>query len=646
MDYNNHHGDVSMQPPQPIVFGYQPTLNGALNHDSFMYGSRPGSRYASRAPSPSHDFDAQFENTLPAASVFGFLFKDSARDLPSINAILPRLLPVPGFATDFPQSTYGHNGADQPGTYSNYRNDTMSTSNSAYNLTRPSSPVLSFQEIDIPDVLQDLEDGPLVDQFTETDRTHLQEYTQTQLPSARLINIIIQLYFDKFHECMPIVHRPNYSPGQTDHILTLAIMAVGSQYIPKISLNELHRPLVTLANRVLKLEQETFAALQAQFLLDIADLYNLQSQGVLEAVEDRRNSLQRKALARKLFDENYDDSPPEDASTEARWQILRRAEERRRLSWGIWLHDHLFSVLFGVRPLMEISQVRTSLPCHESLWEPNTAREWAEQFAPDRLPLRTRTLWSTGRLEDRGATECLQYGLFCRTILAHVEARRVLDLASAMPVSDPAVAGDEPNNLRKDQETVLANARELCVKALDVLEHALRATDTGSDSEISDAQLHLHFARLATQIDLQGVRKLLSGDDRGARSWAEQTQSRARAAVLSAAHITELVSERQPSPFAGMFAFYSTMTLFCFVKFSESNESLQQLQLDKQEFGSTAAQQWIDRGSFIPMLQDIGLLDRTNVSRIVKSWQLSEDRIAWWGLETLKDRVESLSQFI
>lgn len=644
MDYNGHHNDVSMQPPQAIVFGYQPTLNGSLNHDPFMYNTpAAGSRYASRAPSPSHDFDAQFESSLPAASIFGFLFKDSARDLPGISSILPRLLPVPGFSAEFPQTTYSHNGAEQPGTYSNYRNDnTISNNNPGYNITRPSSPVLSFQELEIPESLHDLEDSPLVDGFTETDRNDLQEYTQTQLPSARLLNIIVQLYFDKYHDCMPIIHRANYSPGQSDHILTLAIMAIGSQYFGKNTLSELHRPLVILANRVLKLEPESFAALQAQFLLDIADLYNVQSQNVLETAEERRSSLLRKARGKKLFDENYDDSPPDDASTEARWQILRRAEERRRLSWAIWLYDYLFTIFFGVRSLMEVNEVRTSLPCHESLWEPNTAHEWAEQFAPDRLPLRTRTLWSTGRLEDRGAPECMQYGVFCRTILAYVEARRVHDIASAIPGGDPAGDSEAAKGLRSDAEAVLVNAKDMSAKAFDVLERILNSPDTGVEPETTDAMLNLHFARLITFVDLQSIRRYLFGDERSIKTWAEDNQAKARAAALSAAHITDLLSDRQPSPFGGMIAFYATMTLFCFAKYYPSDDSLQQLQLDKHTFGSTQGQQWIEKGSFIPLVRDIGLLDGTNISRIIKSWDNSEEGFAWWGFENLKHRIASL----
>lgn len=650
MEYNGAHNDVAMQPPSSIVFGYQPTLNGSLQHDPFMYGaSRPGSGFASRAPSPSHDFDAQFESALPAASIFGFLFKDSARDLPGISSILPRLLPVPGFPTDFSQASFGHNNGstEQPGTYSNYRNDTMSTNNNGSYVTRPSSPVLSFPELEIPEELHDLEDNPHVDRFTEADLSHLQDYTQTQLPSARLINVLIQVYFDRFHNSLPIIHKANYSPGQADHIQTLAIISIGAHYFDKISQHQetLHKDLVILAHRVLKLEQDTFTALQAQFLLGVADLYNVQSQSALEMAEDDRSSLLRRARTKKLFDENYDDSPPDDASTEARWQILRRAEERRRLSWAIWIHDYLFTVFFGVRSLMELNEVKTSLPCPENLWEANTAHEWAEQFAPDRLPLRTRTLWSTGRLEDRGVAECAQYGVFCRTILALVEARRVHDIANAVPLGDPATEGQTQRALRRDAQAVLANARNMSVKALDILEYTLSPTDCASEAEVANALLTIQFARMITAIDLQSVRKYLVGDDRDIRTWAIEMPSHARSASLCAAHIIKLVPD-QASPFIGMIAFYATLTLFCFAKFYPANDSLHELQLDAHSCNSPQAQQWISSGSFIPTLKDVGLLDQANVARIVKSWESSVQDSFVWGFENLKLRIDSLSQYI
>lgn len=638
-----------MQPPQPIVFGYQPTFNGSLQLDPFGYGiSRPESRLVSCAPSPSHDFDEQFENALPAASSFGFLFKDSARELPGISAILPRLMPVPGLPSDFISPTYTHaNGSsEQPGIYSNYRNEHATNINNAAFITRPPSPILSFPELDIPHGLRDLEDSPHVDAFTDIDRSLLQEYTQTQLPSARLINILIQLYFDHFHVCLPIIHLANYSPGQSGQILTLAIMVIGAQYLEQGISSGLYQSFVVLTHRILKLEPESFTALQAQFLIDVADLYNVQSQSVLEATDDRRSSLLRKARAKKLFDENYDDSPPDDASTEARWQILRRAEERRRLSWAIWIYDYLSTILFGVRSLMEVNEVRTSLPCHENLWNAVTARDWAAQFAPDRLPLRTRTLWSIGRLEDRGEIECREYGIFCRSILAFVESRRVHDIACAVPVTDPDTEGVNQRSLRKDAEAVLHNAKMMSTKAFDVLESSLSFDIQDSEIETHNAMLNLHFARMITHIDLSDIRKYLFGDDRTIRYWAGETPLSARAASLSAAHIASMVTDSHPSPFAGIIGFYATLTLFCFANYYPANEALRQIQLDERSYGSEQGKQWILEGAFIPTVKNIGLLGQTNLSRILQSWDSHAERGSQWGYETLKLRIEALLQHI
>lgn len=639
-DFNGHHNDISMQPP--VVYGFTPTFNGVMGGDPYMYNnSKPGSRYASRAASPSHAFEAPFESGLPAASNFGFLFKDSARDLPTIGSILPSYIAPPNMA-DYPHAAYNHNGIDQPGGYSNYRNDYPVASKSLQNnnsISRPSSPLItSLPEVFMPDSLQDLEDKPLAEVFTDQDRKHLQEYTRMQMPATRVLNILIQLYFEKFHMCLPIIHRPNFSAGKSNWGLTLVIMALGCRYLE--TAEELQRPLFTLAQQVLKLEQDTFTALQAHFLLDVAELYNVQSQGSMEAVEERRIALIRNARNRKLFDESYDDAPGLHASTEMRWQMTQHAEERRRLSWAIWLYDHLFKVFFNARALLDVDEVSTSLPCHENLWEANTAKDWANQFAPDPMPLRTRTLLGAGRLEESVSEECRQYGSFCRTILAHVEARRVQDIADQTLLTDI----DVRRGIRRDADSPLDIAADAAAKTFDVLQDVLNSESAMLDTEMLDGSLNLHFARLTTSIDLRAVRQYLSGDDRAIRAWAENSVEQARSAALSAAHLMRLLGDRQATPFAGMVGFYSTMILFCFAKYHSSNDSSQQhLQLDTFEFGSVQARQWIENGAFIPTVCDIGLLLGTNIPRIITSWDRAG--IAYWGLETLKQRIESLVQF-
>lgn len=633
-----------MQPPQPIVFGYQPTLNGPLQLEPFMYGlSRPESRYTSRAPSPSHDFDIQYENAMPTTSAFGFLFKDSAKDLPGISAILPRLMSVPGYTSDFVVPAYGLpiSSGEQPGTYSNYRNDSSVNINGS-NIPRPPSPTLSFPMVDVSPEFQELEESPYVASFTEVEWAQLQEYTQTQLPSARLINILIQLYFDKFHTYLPILHLPNYSPRGSGQVLTLVIVAIGAHYFDQIKSSGLYQPLIQLAHRVIRQEPENFfTTLQAQFLLDIADLYSLQSQNALEAAENRRSSLLRRARAMKLFDESYNDSPPDDASTEIRWQVLRRAEERRRLSWAIWMYDNFLTTFFGVSSLMELNEVRTSLPCHEALWNSATAVEWAAHFAPDLLPLRTRTLWSIGRLEDRSSAEFAEYGVFCRTILAFVEARRVCDIVSVVISADPSsdIGSQDPNS-------VLLNAKEMSSKAFDILESSFSTREQDAGPEIVNALLNLQFARMITSIELSDIRRYLSGDDRGIRSWAVEMPRHARSAALSAAQITRLAIDAQASPFAGMITFFATVVLFCFAKFYPINDALHQLQLDRCSSLTVQAHQWIASGSFIPTVKHIGLLDQSNLIRLVTSWARQSPSNSHWGAESLESRMDSLSEFI
>ena len=647
MDFNGHDNGIALQ-PQSVIFGYQPTMNTSMTHDPFGYypsGSGPTSQFASRAPSPTQDFDAPFDTVSPGPSIFAFLFKDSLKlGLPSIGTILPRIRSQAQYS-DYHTLSQGHRQAPEHNNlFSHFRGPETLGGTSA-SLTRPSSPNLCFPDEDLSQDQYSLEHKPLVAQLTEEDRVHLSSYTQTSLPSARLLNLLVQLYFENFHGTMPILHAATYSPCQSEQILTLAILTIGSHYWADRH-SDMHRVFRALCKRVLRGEPDTFAGLQAQVLLDVAELCDAESQVSMEAVEDRRSGLLRRARAKKLFDENYDDSPREDASIEARWQILRRAEERRRLSWALYVYDFHFSMLFDVRPLLDANEVKTSLPCHESLWDADSAESWASQFAPDRLPLRTRTLWSTGRLEERGLEGCSAYGAWCRSILAYVEARRVHSIASAVPqVGDPHTESDTQRALRLDAETLLANANSMANQAFDILNDLAVGQTSAGSADPSFAMLSLNFARLATSIDFQAIRQLLFGDDRAIRSWATSLSSARRATLLASHVLSQLSQDQQNCPFAGLIMFYALLTLICYSRYCARDESqLEPLELDKTPINSPQAVKWVDEGAYIATVNDVGILENDNVDRILQAG-IRFSRNVVWGRATIEKRMETLVEF-
>ncbi|ORY86402.1 fungal-specific transcription factor domain-domain-containing protein [Protomyces lactucae-debilis] len=623
-----------MQPPQ--VFATQP---GVLQPDSANLffaqhtdGLQPGSVFESRAPSPSHDFDAQFESTAFAPSVFTFLFQDARKPmhLPTLTSILPTLMPTSIFqlGMGFEAGTKTGNG------YSSFRD-------ASFPVTRPASPVPSFTSAEVDEAYTIVEDKNHVPRLTAEDKKHLEDYVQLELPSARLLNIFVQLYFEHFHPVMSLLHRPNFGASISPSITTLAVIAIGAQYYLRDTLPTMHRPLMALAYKLVRIEQENFYTMQAQCLLDIADLYSLQSQAVMEAAEERRSSLVKRARLRNMFNENYDERPEDHLNTEGRWQILRRAEERRRLAWGIFANDTMFALLFGVRPLIEVDDIKISLPCLESLWEADTAAEWAAVFEPEHLPLRTRTLWGAGRIEERGARE---YGQCCRVVLGLVEARRVFDFAGAVP-KKLAPESDMQRQMRQDAESVLANAKMMSHKALTHLGEVLAARPSPSQTTQSDALLNLQFVKLTTLLDMQLLRCYMTGDDRGIKDFYtnERTAMAARETVICAAKLLAiLLCSHQFGPFAGTMGLFSVVAMLTFAKYYPANlMGLEPIQLDTVIEGSGPMLRWIETGLCIPIVSSVGVLDAEHAGVVLLKGAEALSHVEW-GREQLLKTVEML----
>lgn len=52
----------------------------------------------------------------------------------------------------------------------------------------------------------------------------------SRLPPLKTLNAFIQLYFEEFHEMLPIIHRPTFDPNIAPHLLVLAIANIGCRF--------------------------------------------------------------------------------------------------------------------------------------------------------------------------------------------------------------------------------------------------------------------------------------------------------------------------------------------------------------------------------------------------------------------------------
>lgn len=636
--------------PTPAYTSYQPMLSEMPTYGSYGpagYGginlSRPGSTYVSRAASPTHDFDAAFENAVHAPSFFFFLFNDpeSQRSLPGLTSILPNLFAVPGY------SDY-HGGAGGNG-YSNYRSSSMplhqivDPASIGNAITRPVSPTVVFGDMPVPVTLSHLEHTPRVPTLTEQDRIHLQDYIQATLPHAPLLNVLVQLYFEHFHPAFPMLHLANYKPEESHCIVTLAVMTIGARYLPDAAhADDLFKSLLQITEKLLRVEGESTFCLQAQLLVDMAELFSAQNQARMDAVEERRSTLIKRGRQRNIFSENYDEAPASDMDTEGRWQILRRAEERRRLSWGIFVYDFCCALLFGTKPLIEIDEIRVSLPCDEALWDPTTAKAWAAVFAPDRIPLRTRNLWGIGRLEDKPET-AKDYGSCCRSVLALIEARRVYDFRSVIPQRLTSESQSQAA-VRINAENIAKDVQKMATTTLSILKKVSLNDEYEKPAQKSERAAVLSIATLSCQMDLAILRKFALGDERACLLWAKQHahDSDVKAALLCASQLVEqlrLSTER--GMLNGLMTLYAVLTIAFSARYLDVWRE-DTIALDTATQGATDA--WLKSGYERPIVAHFGLLTVKAAPSVLERGSSLLSETALWGRERMQVCLDSMAR--
>jgi len=74
-----------------------------------------------------------------------------------------------------------------------------------------------------------------------------------EFPDYDTLSDFVDLYFEKFHDTFPILHKPSFYQGDTPAVLLLAVAAIGATYADKefrplaVALDELVRRIITWA---------------------------------------------------------------------------------------------------------------------------------------------------------------------------------------------------------------------------------------------------------------------------------------------------------------------------------------------------------------------------------------------------------------
>ncbi|KFY16961.1 hypothetical protein V492_00970 [Pseudogymnoascus sp. VKM F-4246] len=201
-------------------------------------------------------------------------------------------------------------------------------------------------------------------------------------PSTQTLSVCINLYFQHFHETLPILRRSTFRIAETAPVLLLAMAAIGAMYSRDglsgfaVAMNELTRRSISFMRESDRRVMFDTSIIKAWLLQSVFGLFcgsrmlyqhaEISRGGLVTAA--RRMHLLRPSLS---FVEEIE-RRRETASLEELRQARADDEERRRLGWGIYLYDMQISCLLNIAPLFSVGEVNMPLPSSEEIWNAPT----------------------------------------------------------------------------------------------------------------------------------------------------------------------------------------------------------------------------------------------------------------------------------
>ncbi|SPO25637.1 uncharacterized protein UTRI_03002 [Ustilago trichophora] len=210
------------------------------------------------------------------------------------------------------------------------------------------------------------------------------------------LNLFLQLYFEHHDPVLPILHRASFDPDACDPLLLAAVTCLGalcSEAENAFAYSLLTSSLVHAVSYKLiginHLRGRYLPSMQT-LLLTYALWRNLGDPAKLEYVEGFRNTVLTMARRCRLFEmEPFTCDPnvgtggvPADAHVaaakqEEKWSRWIRHQEMVRTSWALFVLDSDLSLAWDLPCTITIGELRSPLPCSESLWQAESAEEWS-----------------------------------------------------------------------------------------------------------------------------------------------------------------------------------------------------------------------------------------------------------------------------
>ena len=353
-------------------------------------------------------------------------------------------------------------------------------------------------------------------------------FDTSTFPSIGSINSCLALYFEYFHPTYPLIHLATFG-SQTPWLVMLAVATIGSTFIKSQHTIDIRDAFQEFLRRAVY--QHADQAPDGSLDIPLAQARILNLIGLIQADREQLRSLAPRYhadLSRWCLEsgvlqltENFNlpearlESSKQPNPTHL-WQKWIRVESLRRIGYMSWMLDCGLGYMANARPLCNMDDARTPMPCPEMLWDTATADTWYEVFQKTpqtpSLCVALETLYSKKKIDP-------SYSDLSQALLIHTLYQRTWEVGTHIkqPLSEWVPTGKARgflNTPTKDNfwlplYPLYANWRNSACDCLDVIHWQASSTVAKASGIEHGVILHLHLARIVLLTPFQEIQDLL-----------------------------------------------------------------------------------------------------------------------------------------
>ncbi|KAF2705081.1 hypothetical protein K504DRAFT_484812 [Pleomassaria siparia CBS 279.74] len=340
---------------------------------------------------PSHAFDLQLDHmvvdkTLSTAGHYGSIPSQRADSLHQTSPPAPLVSP--------PLTDDELNGGKLEALLSPFNPTAAETTPNMMPASRMVQQA-SQSEVERPlSMLQPSRSLPIIDELARAQLLDLIDVTQPVAPDGSLVTrdhyllslsclqTYCDLFFTRFNTTYPLIHMSTFDPSHVDTLFLASVLLLGATYGEK----DAHQ-LAVCIHDVLRPQIFANAGFSSK-----PDLWVLQTILLVECFGKSRAGQKQHEMSHLFHgllinlirrSDCQSIRPPtlEDATDDLEddWQTWVDAEQKKRLAFLCFMWDTQHAVLFCQSLCMSAFELRSPLPCDQSLWEAESAESWHQQ---------------------------------------------------------------------------------------------------------------------------------------------------------------------------------------------------------------------------------------------------------------------------